>query len=655
MNFAGERGYGETFFEARAEVDHDADDHHDHRVDAALLELLADFGPDEIGSLGELGAWVFGLQRSQHLPGHRASELVRAHLLALVFRQLQPDRNFAGAADALHHRVFEAGLHQRRTYIADVDRPFVVHLDEDAAGEIEAVVQPAYRDRPDRHQDQDRRDDDADLAHPQEVDVEIVTEDFHGFRYVSDPEGLELAATSAVDQRGNRVGHGHRGEQRNDDADGQGDAEALDGARTHRHQGDGRDEVGDVGVDDDRPRFFVAGADRSERCRTVAQFLADTFADQHVGVDGHAEGQDDARDAGHRQRHADDGHDGDEQQQVEHQRDVGHDPEQPVVDRGRKQYQRQAQDDRAIALLDVVLAEARPDHVLVDDVHRRRQRTRAQHQRQRLRFLLAQPGGLELLAEHALDHRVVQHRLGGLGGMDFLAVDELHHRRGLDVHHAHVLADVLGGEIQHLARAGRIERDVDVGEAGLLVIALRGIDQFVATHDHALLQHHRRTVLHVVQAVVGGYVAGARGLDRIHVRIVGVVFQRRGGTQRTLGRSGVLHARQFDHDPVLPLLLDQGLGNAERVDAVAQGGDVLGDGGLRELLQHVRLDGGLEPVAAARGTGVGEVEIGRFGSDRAGGTVAIVRGLEDGLHAIAAQRYRVHRNLLLAQRRTDVV
>ena len=55
------------------------------------------------------------------------------------------------------------------------------------------------------------------------------------------------------------------------------------------------------------------------------------------------------------------------------------------------------------------------------------------------------------------------------------------------------------------------------------------------------------------------------------------VFQRRGGAEDALGLGGVLHARQLDHDAVGALALDHRLGDAERVDAVAQGADVLLD------------------------------------------------------------------------------
>ena len=52
-------------------------------------------------------------------------------------------------------------------------------------------------------------------------------------------------------------------------------------------------------------------------------------------------------------------------------------------------------------------------------------------------------------------------------------------------------------------------------------------------------------------------------------------FERRGAAEDVLGLRRVLHAGQLHHDAVGALLLDHRLGDAELVDAVVQGGDVL--------------------------------------------------------------------------------
>src|SRR5690606_21266241 len=99
---------------------------------------------------------------------------------------------------------------------------------------------------------------------------------------------------------------------------------------------------------------------------------------------------------------------------------------------------------RGHAALHVLLAQARADHALFDEVHRRGQRAGTQQQGQVRSFLRAfQAGGLELLAEHAVDGGHRDDLLAGAGDADFLAV-----RAGgdlgyaLDVDHRHRLADV---------------------------------------------------------------------------------------------------------------------------------------------------------------------------------------------------------------------
>src|SRR3546814_17214753 len=58
---------------------------------------------------------------------------------------------------------------------------------------------------------------------------------------------------------------------------------------------------------------------------------------------------------------------------------------------------------RGEALANVVGAEAWADGAFFDDVDRCRQRAGLQQQRQIMRFLAGQTGGLETLAEHATD------------------------------------------------------------------------------------------------------------------------------------------------------------------------------------------------------------------------------------------------------------
>src|SRR6185437_4013770 len=79
------------------------------------------------------------------------------------------------------------------------------------------------------------------------MDVRRVSMAARYLKAASDPQRLQFLA-AAVDQCGDRVGHGHRGEQRGRNTDEQCDAEALDRARAHGDQAQRRQQVGDVGV-----------------------------------------------------------------------------------------------------------------------------------------------------------------------------------------------------------------------------------------------------------------------------------------------------------------------------------------------------------------------------------------------------------------------
>ncbi len=230
--------------------------------------------------------------------------------------------------------------------------------------------------------------------------------------------------------------------------------------------------MGDVRIENGRPRFLVTRANRRVRRGPVTQFFSDTLADQHVRIDRHAQCQHDAGDARHGQRDADQRHHRHQDHQVEEQRDVGDQAEQLVVNRRSQQHQRQAQHDRLEALVDVVLTKAGTDHALLDNVDWRSQRT-AFEQHGEIRSLLrtAQTIGLELSAESTLDRGVIDNRLGDFRRAHFLAVNHLGIDHALDIHHGHWLVDVVVGEVTHLLGASRVQRDIHVGRTVACICA----------------------------------------------------------------------------------------------------------------------------------------------------------------------------------------
>ena len=86
-----------------------------------------------------------------------------------------------------------------------------------------------------------------------------------------------------------------------------------------------------------------------------------------------------------------------------------------------------------------------------------------------------------------------------------------------------------------------------------------------------------------------GHLAGQRLLERAGVLVDHADFERRGAAEDVLGARGVLHAGQLHDDAVGALLLDDRLGDAELVDAVAQDRDVLLDRAVLDALLRLGL------------------------------------------------------------------
>src|SRR6266550_8765328 len=87
----------------------------------------------------------------------------------------------------------------------------------------------------------------------------------------------------------------------------------------------------------------------------------DDRRDQDVGVDGHANGQDEAGDAGQRQSHRHDLEHRQHRARVEDQREAGQEPGQPVVDDHENDHDREAEQARRETELHRFRAERRAD------------------------------------------------------------------------------------------------------------------------------------------------------------------------------------------------------------------------------------------------------------------------------------------------------
>ena len=307
------------------------------------------------------------------------------------------------------------------------------------------------------------------------------------------------------------------------------------------------------------------------------EFLADALEDQHVGVHGHADGQDDAGDAGQGQGGVEIGHDAHQDQHVQQQGQHRVDAGGPVVDQHEQHDQQQAAEGGHQPLADGIGAQRGADGPFLDVFQRRRQGARAQHQDDVVHLVDG---------EAAVDDAVAgDDVLDGGHALDAVVEDD-----------GERLADVGGGEPLELGGPLGIEGEAD-GRGAVLVLGAAGALQVLAGNDGGGLQH--------VKALVQ---AARIGLDDLQVlgQLAVVVLQRRflgqegaadhqvelqhgRALDQALDPFGVVDAGKIDQHLVAgqPFLLDGGLGHAEFVDAVADGLQGLVDRLVAQLLLDV--------------------------------------------------------------------
>jgi hypothetical protein len=110
---------------------------------------------------------------------------------------------------------------------------------------------------------------------------------------------------------------------------------------------------------------------------------------------------------------------------------------------------------------------------------------------------------------------------------------------------------------------------------GLVVEAGLGVGQAVAGQHDLLLDQQRLAAALDVKLGAERHLAGQRRVECAGRVVDHADFEGGGAAEDVLGLGRVLHAGQLDDDAVGALLLDHRLGDAEFVDPVVQGGDVL--------------------------------------------------------------------------------
>ena len=122
----------------------------------------------------------------------------------------------------------------------------------------------------------------------------------------------------------------------------------------------------------------------------------------------------------------------------------------------------------------------------------------------------------------------------------------------------------------------------------------------IAGEDNALVQHNRLAFAGKFHFRVARYAAGS-GCGAINVGVNQTELQRRGRAENLFRTRRILNTRQFDHNTVGALALNQRFGNAQLVYTVTQDSNVLLNGIFAGFFQTVVGHHGFQASAALSG------------------------------------------------------
>src|SRR5882672_2339550 len=161
------------------------------------------------------------------------------------------------------------------------------------------------------------------------------------------------------DDRQQVVGHDDRRDQAGHHADAEGDGESLHLARTYEAKDHAGDEGRGVRVADRGPGTPDRRIDRRGDRAAGPHLFLESLEDQHVGVDRHADREDEAGDAGEGQRDRHRLEDREDCAGIEEESDAGQEARDAVVDDHEEDDDRQSEQSRGEAELHRLRAEGR--------------------------------------------------------------------------------------------------------------------------------------------------------------------------------------------------------------------------------------------------------------------------------------------------------
>src|ERR1035438_4666749 len=320
-----------------------------------------------------------------------------------------------------------------------------------------------------------------------------------------------------------------------------------------------------VGVDNGPPRLAEAVVDGGNHALAGAQFLADAFENQHIGIHRHTDGQNDSGDTGQGQDSMEVRHCRQQDNSIERQRQHRVDARALIVDQHDGDHGHQSGEAGDDAGVNVIGAQRRSDGALLVINHARRQRTGTQVAREiDAFFFTAQTGDAS---------RVLDLGLNG-GHADDLVVQN----------DCQFVADVGFGVTAETAAAILGEAEIGFPLAELILAGTR-VAHLAAGDDRGL--RHQEPLLSVLGTTRFG--ANQFGSEGQNAALLGqrsflarewtfldvADFQHGGRADQFLGARRIVHAGQLHQHLVLgaglTVLLTGFLGQPELVDTVADG------------------------------------------------------------------------------------
>ena len=249
-------------------------------------------------------------------------------------------------------------------------------LHQATAGELDPEVETPRHDAGDGEHDQDPGDDQPALRLGEQIRPRrpqpFLEAPPHGQAHQPGP-GLQCRYPGQHLEQD--PGHHEGREHRHQDADSERDAKATDRAGGEEEEEYCGQKSGDVGVQNGAPGPLEPCLQRSAQRRIDGVFLLCPLVDQHVGVYGHPDGEDEAGDAGEGEGGSQPYQDRVGQKPVDDQRDGCRHTHQPVEGDHVEDGQAGTDEGCLEAGVDGGLTEGRPDRSLLDHLDRDRQGT----------------------------------------------------------------------------------------------------------------------------------------------------------------------------------------------------------------------------------------------------------------------------------------